>query len=74
MKSMMQILQVRNARSDLPISNVARRQLGIQSGAVRNNDKHAVLPTHDVHVGQDIMYQDSASKHWYPAVIQSLCS
>ena len=37
-------------------------------------DKHAVLPTHDLHVGQDVMYQDSTSEHWYPAVIQSLCS
>ena len=54
--------------------NAARKQLGIQPEVVRNNDKHAVLPTHDLHVGQDAMYQDSASKHWYPAVIQSLCS
>ena len=27
------------------------------------------LPTHDLHVGQQVMYQDSTSKHWYPAVI-----
>ena len=74
MKSHMQILQGRNARSDLPMSNAARKQLGIQPQVVRNNDKHAVLPTHNLHVGQDVMYQDSASKHWYPAVIQSLCS
>ena len=74
MKSPMQILQGRNARSDLPMSNAARKQLGINPEVVRNNDKHAVLPMHDLHVGQDVMYQDSTSKHWYPAVIQRLCS
>ena len=74
MKSPLQILQGRNARSDLPISNAARKQLGIQPEVVKNNDRHAVLPMHDLHVGQDVMYQDSTSKHWYPAVIQSLCS
>ena len=68
----MQILQGRNARSDLPMSNAARKQLGIQPEIVRNNDKNAVLPTHDLHVGQDVMYKDSASKHWYPAVLKSL--
>ena len=73
MKSPMQILQGRNARSDLPMSNAARKQLGIQPEIVRNNDKHAVLPMHDVHVGQQVMYQDSTSKCWYPAVIDSLC-
>ena len=73
MKSPMQILQGSNAISDLPMSNAVRKQLGIQPEVVRNNDKHAVLPTHDHHVGQDVMHQDSASKHWHPAVIRSLC-
>ena len=62
MKSPMQILQGGNARSDLPMSNAARKQLGIQPEVVRNNDKHAVLPMHDLHVGQDVMYHDSTSK------------
>ena len=69
----MQIFQGRNARSDLPIPNAPRKQLGIQSEVIRYNDKHAVLPIHDLHVGQQVMYQDSASKCWYPAVIDSLC-
>ena len=69
----MQILQSRNTRSDLPMSNAARKQLGIQPEVVKNNDKHAVLPVYDLHVGQQVMYQDSANKHWYPAVIESLC-
>ena len=56
MKSPMQILQGRNARSDLPMSNAARKQLGIKPEVVRNNDKNALLPMHDLHVGQDVMY------------------
>ena len=56
MKSPMQILQGRNTTSDLPMSNAARRQIGIQPDVARNNDKHAVLPMHDFHVGQDVMY------------------
>ena len=74
MKSPMQILPGRNVRSDLPMSNAARKQLGVQPEVVRSNDKHAVLPMHDLHVCQNVMYQHSASNHWYPAVIQSLCS
>ena len=70
----MKIIQGRKARSDLPMLNVARKQLGIQSEIIRNFDKHAALPTHDLNVGQHVMYQDSASKCWYPAVIDSLCS
>ena len=74
MKIPMQILQGRNVRSDLPKSNAARKQFGIQPEVIRNTDKHVVLPTHDLHVGEDVMYQGSTSKHWYPAIIQSLCS
>ena len=61
-KSSMYILQGRNARSHLPISNATRKQLGLQPEVDRNNDKHAVFPTHDLHVGQDVMIQDSTTK------------
>ena len=73
LQSLMQILQDRNARSDLPISNAARKQLGIQPEIIRNSDKHAALPTHDLNVAQHVMFQDSTSKHWYQAVSKSLC-
>ena len=73
MLSHMHILQGRNARSDLPMSNAARKQLGIQAEVVRNNVIHAVLPTHDLNVGQQVMYQDSVSEGWYPAIIDSSC-
>ena len=69
----MQILQERSARSDLPMSNAARKQLGIQPEVLRNINKHEVLPTHDLHVGQSVMYQDSVTKQWHPAIITSLC-
>ena len=69
----MQILQGRSARSDLPMSNAASKQLGIQPAVIRNIDKYEQLPIHDVYVGQHVMYQDSTSKQWYPAVIKSLC-
>ena len=71
LKLPMQILQGRSPRSDLPMSNAARKQLGIQPKVLRNSDKHEVLPTHDLHVGQSIMYQDSVTKQWHPAFITS---
>ena len=52
----MQILQGRSARSDLPMPNAARKQLGTQSEVLRNSDKHEVLPTHDLHEGQSVTY------------------
>ena len=35
------------------------------------NNEH--LPSHDQHIGQDVMYQDVASKQWYTATIINLC-
>ena len=58
----MQILQGRSARSDLPMSNAARNKLGIESEVLRNIDKHDKLSMHDIHVGQHIIFQNSASK------------
>ena len=63
MQSPLQILQGRNARSNLPMSNAAKKQLGIQPEVVRNHDNHAVLPTHVLYIGQQVMYQESTSKH-----------
>ena len=69
---MMQILQNRCARSDLPMSNAARQQLGLQPEKLRTVHKNEHLPSHDLHIGQDVMFQDVASKWWYPATITSL--
>ena len=73
LQSPMQILLGRNARSDLPMCNAARKQLGIQSERIRKVDKHKVLPTCDLHVGQCVMYQYSVTKQWHPVVITSWC-
>ena len=32
------------------------------------------LPSHDLHMGQAVMLQDSTSKQWFSAIITSLCS
>ena len=73
LKSPMQISQGRSARSDLSMSNVARKQLGIQPEVLRNIGKNEKSPTHDLHVGKHVMYQVSVRKWWHPAVITSLC-
>ena len=74
LQSPMQILQNRCARSDLLMSNAARKQLGLQPDKLRTVYKNEHLPSHDLHIGQDIMYQDVTSKWWYPATITSLCA
>ena len=47
LQSPMQILQSRSARSDLPMSNAARKQLGLHSEELRNINKHEHLPMDD---------------------------
>ena len=73
LQSPMQILQSRCTRSDLPMSNAARKQLGLHPEKLRTVFKNEQLPSHDLHIGQDVMYQDATSKQWYPATITSLC-
>ena len=74
LQSPMQILQSRSARSDLFMSNVARKHLGFEPEQFRNKDKNECLPLHDLHLGQDVMFQDSTSKQWFPTTITSLHS
>ena len=60
------ILQGRNAKSDFPMSNAASKQLGIQPEVIRNINKHEVLPTHDLHIEQNVstrrMWQSSGTQ------------
>ena len=70
-KSPMQMLQQRSARSQLPMSNTAHRQLGIaaeQTTATKNQH----LPLHDLHMGQEVMCQDFVTKRWFPTTIKAL--
>ena len=73
MKSLMHILQNRIARSQLPISNSARRQLGLETEKLRIKMKNEILSSHDLHLGHDVMEQDHTSKWWSPVVITRLC-
>ena len=51
LQSLMQILQSRCTRSDLPMSNAARQQLGLQHEKLKTVNKNEHLPSHDVHIG-----------------------
>ena len=73
LQCLMQTLQNRVTRSQLPMSNSARRQLGLEAEKVRTKTKNENLPLHDLYLGQDIMLQDPTSKWWSPAVITRLC-
>ena len=74
LQSPMQILQSRSARSDLPMSNAARHQLGLSPEHLRSKYKNEHLPSHDLHLRQHVMYQDSTNKQWFPGTITSICS
>ena len=69
----MQILSSRAARSSLPLSNTAKKQMGICSEELRCGHKNQHLPTHDLSLNQTVMYQEPVSKQWYPAKIMRLC-
>ena len=69
----MQILTSRSARSNLPISNVARKQLGLDCKDLRTKYKNEHLPLHDLHLNQAVLYQDPTTKRWFPATITKLC-
>ena len=73
LQSLIQILQSRCARSDLPMSNAARQQLGLQPEKLRTVNKYEHLPSHDLYIGQNVVYQDVTCKWWYLATITSLC-
>ena len=55
------------------MSNIDRNKLGIQPEVLRDIENYDKLPTYDLHVGQHVMFQDSASKQWHHAIITRLC-
>ena len=73
LQSPMQILASRSARSDLPMSNAARKQKGLDCEQLRIKHKNEQMPSHDLHLNQAVMYQDPSDKRWYPATITRLC-
>ena len=73
LQSPMQILKSRSARSSLPMSNTARQQKHLDCKDLRTQCKNEHLPTHDFHIGQNVMYLNPVNRRWYPATITSLC-
>ena len=71
-KSPMQMLQQRSARSQLLMSNVAQRQLGIATEQTLPS-KNQHLLSHDLHIGQEVMCQDPTTMRWFPATIKASC-
>ena len=69
----MRIFASRSARSNLPISNAARKELGLDCENVRIMYRNDHLPSNNLHLNQAVMYQDPTSKHWFPATITKLC-
>ena len=67
----MQMLQQRSARSQLPMSNVARRRLEIVAEQPPRKNQHLLL--NDFHIGQDVMCQSPITKKWFPVKIKELC-
>ena len=73
LQSPMQIVQSWTARTQLPMSNVARTQHGLGSEQLSMKSKNEYLPTHNFHIGQSVMYLNPVNRRWYPATITSLC-
>ena len=71
-KSPMQMLQQRSARSQLPMLNTVCRQLGVAAEQTTATKKQH-LPSHDLHIGQEVLCQDFVTKRWFPTTIKALC-
>ena len=74
LQSPMQMLQSRTVRSQLPMSNAVRQQIGLQAEKLRIKTKNEHLPLPDLCLGQNVMMQDPTSKRWSPVVITKLCN
>ena len=57
LQSLMHILQNRCTRSDLPMSNAASQQLGLQPEKLRSVYKNVHLPSHDLHIGKMLCFK-----------------
>ena len=77
LQSLMQILQGRQACTDLPLSHAAWVQMGINhtlwpaAEILHVKDKMVSSLTHDIPIGQNVMYMEPNDKRWYPATVIS---
>ena len=79
LQSSMQILQGRQACTDLPLLHAAKVKMGINhilrpsAEILCVKDKSLSTPAHDIPIGQNVMYRELYDGRWYPAtVIQQL--
>ena len=79
LQSSMQILQGRQAHTDPTLSYAAKVKMGINhilrpsAEILHVKDKSLSTPTHDIPIGQHVMYREPNEGRWYPAtVIQQL--
>ena len=79
LQSPMQILQGRQAHTDLPLSHAAKVKMGINhtprptAEILCVKDWSLSAPTHDLPIGQHVMYREPTHGRWYPVtVIQRL--
>ena len=79
LQSPMQVLPGRQACTDLPLLHAAKVKMGINHTPKPTVEIHHVkekslsTPTHDIPIGQCVMYREPNDRRWYPAtVIQHL--
>ena len=71
----MQILQGTQAGTDLPLSHAAKVKMGINHAPTPiaeilcMKDELLSAQTHDIPVGQHVMYREPHDGRWYPATI-----
>ena len=75
LQSPLQILQGRQACTDLPLSHAAKVKMGINhiprpsAEILWVKDKPLSSPTCDIPIGQHVMYREPNERRWYPATI-----
>ena len=63
LQSPMQILSSRSTRLTLPLSNAAKRQMGIQDEELRTRYKNQHLPTHDLCLNRLLCFKNQQVKN-----------
>ena len=75
LQSPMQIVQGRQTCTDLPLSHATKVKMGINHAPRPNaeilcvEDKSHSVPTHDIPIGQNVVYREPSDKRWYSTTI-----
>ena len=71
----MQILQCRQACTDLALLHAAKVKMGINhtprptAKILHVKDKSLSTPTHDIPIGQHVIYREPNDGRWYPVIV-----